>query len=114
MQTGRRMDKNELDADNPLDVDTTHTITLLPKGCETPEGAARVQRTMDAWNNTHAEVANRATQFLKLYAATIAEGLKEHAYDVDGALADLKELQELMEDRDSKQEEFLKAVCGRP
>lgn len=102
------MDKNELDVDNPLkqaEALPVQEISLLPKGCETPEGAMRVKRAMDAFEATHANVANQLTEIWRRirYSANLKDVLDPE---------EIKEIDELIEDRAEKQNEFLKAVCG--
>jgi hypothetical protein len=92
------MEKNQLDHD----ASPTH-FNLTPRGMMTPEGEQRVAKAMEAWQNTHSEVANRLTNFYEHYRAYF-HGL----CDPD----EMDEIDALLKDRAEKQEEFLRAVAG--
>jgi ABC-type proline/glycine betaine transport system substrate-binding protein len=89
-------------------------IDLTPESLKTPEGAAKVQAAMEAWEATHADVANLATQFINDHGDRIAEWLKvEDEWDDGEASQDLTELRAAMDDRSRKQDAFLRAIAGR-
>jgi len=78
-------------------------IILTPVGCSTPEGARRVNDTMQLFNDSTAQVANLADRFVSL------EPL------VSNELSDeLSELRAAVELRNERQEAFLRAVAGVP
>lgn len=84
----------------------TTTINLTPKGMETPEGCARVAEAQNAWERSTAEFANMASQFI--------DDLREHGAKIPPALCDdLRDLRTAQEERRQKQDEFLRALCGR-
>jgi hypothetical protein len=85
-------------------------IDCTPVGLQTPEGSARVAKAMQEWEDTHATVANAATQFADAHGADL-----EHVAEMyPELLEDWKELRSLMDDRSRKQEAFLRAVAGAP
>lgn len=84
------------------------TIDITPAGCKTPEGAARVKQTMDAFEESHAQVANAATEFYR--NLTNCYTYEEFREVMDDEGADLKTL---IERRSKAQDNFLRAVTGR-
>ena len=83
------------------------TIDLTPRGCQTPEGNARVAKALDEWNASAHQVANLAAQFLD----DAGPYLKFPAEDFGEAFG---ELETAITDRAAKQEEFLRAMAGVP
>lgn len=84
------------------------TIDLTPVGCQTPEGAQRVEEAIDNFEDVTAAVANIAQEFLAAFDAGGA-GLAHE----DGG-AELSELREACRKRVRVQEEMLRAIAGRP
>lgn len=87
-------------------VTKTGTIDITPVGCQTPEGNARVAKAMKAFDDSSAEVANKATEFLRELLLEVK---------IPNALADdLKELTAAINRRKAIQEAFLRAVASAP
>ena len=84
---------------------TTTYIDFTPPGCKTPEGNARVNEAIEAFAASSAEVANAASHFFDNYQVIYED-------DDNAKVEDYQELQALIADRRSKQEEFLRAVSG--
>lgn len=84
-------------------------IDLTPESLKTPAGAAKVTAAMEAWEATHAEVANLATFFLNRHGDDIADCMEMYG---NAFHDDLRELREAMADRDQKQNAFLRALAG--
>jgi hypothetical protein len=86
------------------------TIDITPVGLSTIEGAERVTKAHKAFEESHPEVANLATQFLYANYAELREAL---ANNEDAANA-LVELRQAMERRDVVMDEFCRAIAGAP
>jgi hypothetical protein len=86
------------------------TIKLTPVGLSTPEGSARVAAALKAFEESHATVANAATQFIERYQYEIKHALNSE----DGAGDELAELLEMIAARSVAQDDFLRAVAGAP
>lgn len=86
-----------------------HTIDITPESMKTPEGAQRVNAALKEFEDSHADVANAATRFVREYGYVIEQALKD---DEPGA-QDFAELRALMDERAKKQDNFLRALSGR-
>ncbi|RZU28955.1 hypothetical protein [Edaphobacter modestus] len=84
---------------------------LTPESVKTPEGAAKVDAALKAWEETHANVANEAGAFILRHEDAIAKALSGEGYDSE-CVEDLKEVCELIRDRENKQEAFLRALAA--
>ena len=87
-------------------------MDLTPRGCETPEGVARVNKAMEAFESSHVVVANEATAFLRKYKDYI-EAAMVQCPDPD-SVADYRELEQAVAGRGEAQDAFLRAVAGQP
>ena len=85
------------------------TIDITPRGCTTPEGAARVSKALEEWNGSAHEVANLAATVIESYGTVIKAAMV--AYDPDSH-EEYGDLERAIETRAAKQEEFLRAVAG--
>lgn len=90
----------------------TKTISLKPRGMETPEGEQRVAKALKAFDESHPTVANAATQFITKYLDEIKAVVVRT--DEPDAVEDFEELLELIEQRRVAQEQFLRAIAGVP
>jgi tetratricopeptide (TPR) repeat protein len=91
---------------------TRTTINITPVGLSTPEGVERVTKAQEAFEQSHAEVANQASQFIHRYMDEIKAVIVRS--DDPDAVEDYKELLQTIERREQAQEEFLRAVAGAP
>ncbi len=87
----------------------TGTIDITPESVKTPEGAARVTKALKAWDETHAEVANLAAQFVDAHGAEVLHCMEMY----EGACEDFRELRTAIEARARKQDEFLRVLAAR-
>ena len=83
------------------------TIDLTPRGLQTPEGTARVNKAASEFEDATAQVANLATQFLELIQPELAH-LEPDARET------YTELRAAMTTRAARQEEFLRSIAGAP
>lgn len=88
----------------------TMTIDLTPEGCKTPEGAARVRKATQEFEDANAAVANKATEFLDTHEDDILHCMEMY----EGIADDVRELRALIVARRKKQDAFLRAVAGNP
>lgn len=83
------------------------TIDITPVGLKTPEGIERVTKAQQAWDNSHAAVANALT---RLY-----EDLRMQGYiPKENYGEEIEEIDALIERRAEAQEEFLRSLAGAP
>ena len=95
-------------------------VDLTPESLKTPEGAARVRITMDAFTSSQAQLANETAAFLRDHAYEVIDSAKalvrrgdmsqDEANRMTSALRDLEALAKKMS---AAQEDFLRAVAGR-
>jgi hypothetical protein len=90
------------------------TIDITPLGLKTPEGRARADAAMEVWNESTADVAEKAESFITAYKDTIVQAAKSTAPADGELLADLKELCDAITERTTKQDAFLRALAGMP
>jgi hypothetical protein len=90
------------------------TIDITPRGLKTPEGRARADAAMEVWNESTADVAEKAKSFITTYKDTIVQAAKSTAPADGELLADLKELCDAITERTTKQDAFLRALAGMP
>ena len=89
-------------------------IDLTPESLKTPEGQEKVARALRKFEDSHADVANRATQFLHDHGDYLV-GLARSADD--GEAYDIREeydeVREAIRRRSEAQDNFLRALAGR-
>jgi hypothetical protein len=90
------------------------TIDITPRGLKTPEGRARTDAAMEVWNESTADVAEKAESFITTYKDTIEQAAKSTDPADGELLADLKALRDAITERTKKQEAFLRALAGTP
>jgi hypothetical protein len=78
---------------------------LTPIGCQTPEGAKRVNDTLDEWGHIQAAVANTAASFVTEYEYELSL--------IPNAAEDLAELKARIREMNRLQDRFLRALAGR-
>lgn len=91
---------------------TGETIDLTPESLKTPEGAARVSKALDDWNNARVEFANAASRFISRHGDEIRSMLRR--LNEDSAYSDCEELEELNEAFTATQDGFLRAMANHP
>src|SRR5579864_2110689 len=101
--------------------DDTTTVYILPAGCRTPEGNARLTKTMDEFNSAKAEMANYFARLcrdcaggsgnLQNQARALAKRLNDRAHHVE---VSMEELTALLQRHQDAQDDFMGAVVGRP
>lgn len=91
---------------------TGETIDLTPESLKTPEGAARVSKALDDWNNARVEFANAASRFISRHGDEIRSMLRR--LNEDSAYLDCEELEELNEAFTATQDGFLRAMANHP
>ena len=94
--------------------ETGETVDITPLGLKTPEGRARADAAMEVWNESTADVAEKAESFIATYKDTIVQAAKSTAPADGELLADLKELCDAITERTTKQDAFLRALAGKP
>ncbi len=87
----------------------TGTIDITPESLKTSEGAAKVTGALKAWEETHAEVANLAAQFVSTHGADMLHCMEMY----QDACEDFWELRTAIEARAQKQDDFLRALANR-
>lgn len=93
----------------------TETIDLTPAGCHTPEGNARVARTMHDFNEAHSAVALEAVSFFNEWGWMLKEGNGKIDRETRNSFnAAVQEMKNVIHVRAKKQEAFLRAVAGVP
>ena len=87
-------------ADGYVGVAHRETIDITPRGCQTPEGNARVNQVLQRIDQTSRRVADAAQRYVK-------------AFDAESQTSELDELRAAIQERQSAYTEFLRAVAGR-
>jgi hypothetical protein len=82
--------------------ETPEYIDFTPPGLKTPEGAAKVNRALDDFNDSTHEVAN-----------FFVHNKQELLSGTGNNLEVVKELEALLRTRTEKQDAFLNALSGR-
>ncbi|HEX5426541.1 MAG TPA: hypothetical protein VFW94_23540 [Candidatus Acidoferrales bacterium] len=94
---------------------TTEAIDLTPESLKTPDGIAKVNEAMRAFEDATVALANAATRFFDDWMSFLREALKRYGTDADrdGLTDDLHQIEALIGGRNRAQERFLRAVAGR-
>ncbi len=87
----------------------TTTIDITPESCKTAEGAARVQKAMQEFEDSNAALANAATEFFDTHEDDILHCMEMY----EGVAEDVHQVRALIGARRRKQDAFLRAVAGR-
>jgi hypothetical protein len=91
---------------------TTGFIDLTPAGCTTPDGIERTNKTLEAWQNAQANLANETARFLQYNAGWLIETLKN--INEPDLVTEISDLQDKAKKMNRLQEDFLRAVSGAP
>jgi hypothetical protein len=98
-----------LKAWNNSNTPSTKTIEFAPVGCETPEGAARVAKTMKEFEHSGAQLANATIEFFDDHEGELLDCMEM----VGSVTEDIHQIRALIGARRRNQEAFLRAVNGR-
>jgi hypothetical protein len=108
-------------APKPPANDDPNAFSILPKGCMTPEGNARLAKAMEEFADAKAEMANYFASLcrdcaggsgnLQNQARALARRLNDRSNYVE---VDMEALTELLERHHDAQQELLAAVAGMP
>jgi hypothetical protein len=85
------------------------TVDLTPVGCSTPEGIARVNRAVDAMHGANAGCVNALRELLD--ALDVLASMRPLGEEMTEAQA---EARAAMRQQIVAQDEFLRALAGRP
>lgn len=85
------------------------TIDITPESCKTPEGAARVAKAMQEFEDSGAALANAAIEFFDSHEEDLLHCMEMY----EGVRDDVHQIRALIGARRRKQDAFLRAVAGR-
>jgi len=85
-------------------------IDMTPEGCKTPEGAAKVNEAIRAFEDSAAALANAAMEFFDTYEDDILRMTRD--WEIGSMKDDMADIRVMIQTRRKAQEEFLKSLAG--